>query len=436
MFGQRTKGAYLRLLLAVYIATFLIRAAFGIVIVTLEPYVKSSQTAYGLVIAATPFAELLTVLFIGVVIDRYGGRKVLLSGLVMGAISLYTIALTQNVYLLAAINALHGVAAACIIIPSLAILAQHTTHESRGREMGAFNFVNIFGYVFGIASGVLLLDLLEVRLTFIIAGALATASFLYGYFTVHSPAGSPRSAADHGHKVSLKDVAGVVNQRRILTLLVPWLFVYIFIGGLFNVGPQLVAPQEVEEATAPVKDGFAGMQALLILFGGALFFASQMFFGRVSDRYGREPVMVVGGAGLLGLLLTIGFGLLQAEGGTRAEAMAAVTALWPLLGLFALMFLAFPPAGLAALADEGQEGKKGITMSLYTLVLTAGFIIGPPLTGLAQDLYGVWGVLLLFLVLATVVLAILAARYVGGRLVLPPAGAPTLKGPLLKGPPP
>lgn len=430
MIGQLMKGAYVRLLLAVYIATFLIRAAFGIVIVTLKDYVPSGHGAYGLVIAATPFAELVTVLFIGPIIGRYGGRKVLLSGLVMGAISLYTLALTQNVYLLTAINALHGVAAACIIIPSLTILAQYTPVASRGREMGAFNFVNIFGYVFGIAGGVILLNLLEVRLTFIIAGALATASFAYGYFTVKSPERAAIGDAKtmvHDHQVRFSDVGAAMRNPRILTLLLPWLFVYMFIGGLFNVGPQLVSP-DLDATSAPRK-GVAGLQALFILISGVVFLVSQVVFGKASDKYGREPVMVLGAAGLLGLLLTIGFGLLQAESAERAIATAAVTGLWPLLLLFGIMFLAFPPAGLAALADEGQAGKKGITMSLYTLVLTLGFVIGPITTGLAQDLYGVWGVLLFFLVLASLVLAIVSARFVSARAAPPPAEAPMMREP-------
>ena len=163
-----------------------------------------------------------------------------------------------------------------------------------------------------------------------------------------------------------------------------------------------------------------GLKALLIIGGGIAFLATQILYGKLSDRYGREPIMVLGATGLLGLLLAIGFGLLQAGPGADRDALtASVLSLWPVLVLFALLAVAFPPAGLAALADVGQEGKKSITMSLYTLVLAAGMIIGPPTAGLAQDRFGPWGVLLFFTILATFTLTIVAGRYIAGRLQPP-----------------
>ncbi|HWG91931.1 MAG TPA: MFS transporter [Candidatus Thermoplasmatota archaeon] len=429
MLERLRRGDYLRLLAAVYVATFLIRAAFGIVVITLKHHVASDNTSYGLVVAATPLAELLTVLFgVGVVIDRYGSKRILVTGLALGAISLFTLAATDNLLILGLINALHGVASAFILIPSLTVIAKYTPKESRGREMGAFNFVNLFGWIFGAAMGVYLLGELSPSWTFIIAGTFAVASMAYAWFAVSDP-GTGAGAADHGHDVSFKDVALTLKEPSVVTLILPWLFAFIFIGGLLNIAPELAAPDNLTSSGGEGSSGLAtGLRAVLILFVGSVFLVSQIFFGKLSDKYGREPLMILGTTGFLGFLLTVGYGFLQSPTDTYTDLTASVSALWPALFVFAVMVLAFPPAALAALADAGQEGRKATTMSLYTLVLAGGLIIGPPVAGAVQDAFGYWGVLLFFIVLAALMLAIVAGRYVESRLThraARPTGSPS-----------
>ncbi|MGB9635976.1 MAG: MFS transporter, partial [Thermoplasmata archaeon] len=131
---------YQKMLFALYSSTFIIRLCFGIILILLPYYLKHnvSDFMFGIIWGASPFAEMLSVMFLGVAVDKFGRKKVLLVGLVTGAISLFLYALTTNPHVLIVVNAFHGIAAASILVASLALVADYAPPDSRGREMGAF----------------------------------------------------------------------------------------------------------------------------------------------------------------------------------------------------------------------------------------------------------------------------------------------------------
>ena len=64
-----------RLLWPLYAATFLIRFSFSLMIMVFPLYlVHLDRVLYGFVWSASPAAELVTVIFMGAIIDRYGRR--------------------------------------------------------------------------------------------------------------------------------------------------------------------------------------------------------------------------------------------------------------------------------------------------------------------------------------------------------------------------
>jgi hypothetical protein len=85
---------------------------------------------------------------------------------------------------------------------------------------------------------------------------------------------------------------------------------------------------------------------------------------------------------------------------------------WILLTIALFTALAFAPAGLAAIADEAKEGAQGTTMSAYSLTLSLGFIIGPPILGLISERYGGPGMVIFFAALAAALLALVLTRFI------------------------
>ena len=508
--AEMERGSYVRMLSAVYAAMFLIRVAFGIVIVTFAGYVDTTDKfVYSLVVTASPLFELITVVFAGILIDRYGRKGVLLTGLGLGAISLYGLALTTNPFLLAFVNAFHGIAAALILVTTLAIIATYAPPGHRGREMGLFNLANLVGWIAGFILGELLADALPGRLayTFVIAGALATIGLVYANRMLVIPTEAPSTATG---PPKLGELLRAVGNKDIILLTLPWLIVYVLVGAFITFFP--VVSEDLDLS--------GGTTALAILAVGALLMASQVFWGRLADRYGREGVMVIGGVGFAFLMSIIVFAFfvspdqivtqavesfnvtpVAVSGGATFTIMATaapsegrgdpipivervipleggpgtsvtisgrglsnvtqvlfnghvaefratsdgttisttvpqgatngplelisptpptvifdnVMSHWLLLTLALFVALAFAPAGLAAIADEAAEGAQGTTMSAYSLTLSLGFIIGPPILGAVSESYGGPGMVIFYAVLAAALLAMVLTRFVQMR---------------------
>lgn len=400
------RAAYLRMLSAVYAAMFLIRVAFGVTVVTFARYVVADDFVYSLVATASPLLELITVVFAGVLIDKYGRKGVLLTGLGLGAVSLYGLALTTNPLVLAFINAFHGIASALILVTTLAIIATYAPAEHRGREMGIFNLANLFGWIGGFVLGSLLSDAFVGRLeyTFVIAGALATMGLLYANRMLTLPADERES--DRGRAPTLRELIRALANRQIILLTLPWLIVFMLIGALIIFFPRVADSLEISGARTSIG----------ILAVGVLLMASQLFWGRLADRYGREAIMLTGGVGFAALMGVIVYAFFDTGSNDPQVIFGNVMSHWILLTVCLFVALAFAPAGLAAIADEAEEGAEGTTMSAYSLTLSLGFILGPPILGAVSEFSGGPGMVIAYAVLAAGLFGMVLTRYVQTRV--------------------
>jgi MFS family permease len=219
---------YFGLISSLYLATFLIRLSFGIITITFPDYTGIEENfRFGFLWAAGPMAEFITVLFIGNLIDKYGRRWALMAGLLGGALSNLLIASSKNYYVLFAVMGLHGFSGGCILVSSLALLADYVPLSHRGREIGMFDGVNLAGWGAGFFIGGILKDVLASHLaeTFLIGGALALVGFVYAFFNLKEP---------HSEKHLVKElrarhILSVLGNKSILLLVLPWFVIYMLI---------------------------------------------------------------------------------------------------------------------------------------------------------------------------------------------------------------
>ncbi len=149
----------------------------------------------------------------------------------------------------------------------------------------------------------------------------------------------------------------------------------------------------------------------IICGAGIVLITTQVIYGRLSDKYGRLPIMFIGAIGFVGVMtvLGIGYGLAPSTDGEAVK--NSIIQFWPLLAIFGFMALAFGPSALSSLADEAQETKRGVTMAVYSIVISAGMFVGVPAVAAIFDQYGGPGVLFFMIGCAIAMLLLMIARY-------------------------
>ena len=351
-----------RLLRAVLVATFFVRFAFGLTIVVFASYITHHSSGLtgtdvgvaGVVSAMAPLGEFSTVMFSGLLADRYGRWPVLYAGMAGAAVLFATVALTRDVYALGAINFLFGVGSGAILATSLAVIGDRAEESHRGYEMGRFDAVNLFGWTAGIGIGLGLLGVLSnshLNLVFL-AGAAALALGLGT--TLLLIRGTARRSGTRQYSVAA--ILANVVRKSVLLVTVPWLVIYVLIGtALVFIGPAASG---------------AGISTTLlagvIVGGGLLLVVTQPYYGGLADRFGRTRLMTVGATGFVAAM---GCACLLVAFGPKLPILGA-------LGVSAAVALAYGPAALAALADLSREMNRATTMAIYSLTISLGMVLG------------------------------------------------------------
>lgn len=347
-----------------YVSVFLMRFSFGLVLLTLPIYLpreEFSNFVVGIIAAAYPVAETIFGPAIGILADRFGRRKWIYSGMALSALALFAFTLNRSVNYLIAVHAVQGVAAAMIVVSTLTMVTDVSTGSSRGREMGIYDFANLGGYVVGILAAGVLVRTHSLVAPFYFASALAAIGSVFAYLRVKE-----KSTASKRSTLSpIQTVKLLLTDRRAAAMFPIWLAVTIFIGIALTFGPRL--------GPSPLLTSFLiGGVVLILAF-------TQPFFGHLSDRYGRDRLMMLGMLSLIGLFVTAI---------TVFRRHFEMTYALPLLVVFGVGSFAFAPAALASLGDLAPERGRGTTMGFYSVVISLGTIIGPLLGGYLLDRYG------------------------------------------------
>jgi MFS family permease len=344
-----------------------------------------SNFEIGIVAASYPIAEMLTVVLFGVLADRLGRKPFLSLGLAVSSIVIFMFTLTGNFLALSVIHALQGICAAMVIASSLALVADHALVSLRGRAMGFYDFSNIAGYIVGPALAGILEHSFSIASSFYAASLIAIVGAAVTYLTVREAA----NRVLHGETDAFATFRLLFSNRKALAMFPVWLAVTTFIGMALTFGPRLI------ESPIQAGGGFA-LAAFVLAF-------SQPLFGFLSDRYGRERVMLFGTFSMLGLFASI---IAVVRFGVNVWTAA------PFIGVFGLGSFAFAPAALAAVADVAPTHGRGTTMGVYSLVISLGTVVGPLIAGYVLDNYDFTTLLYvsIAIILVALSLTILIAR--------------------------
>jgi len=385
MFNEKfTAFSYALRTSPVYVAVFLMRFSFAFTVVAIQ-YIVPIPYERGVISAAYPIMEMLTGLSFGLLADRIGRKWLIVGALFFSSAITFSFTLTRSFGLLVFIHALQGICAAAIITCTLAALADIAKTETRGREMGLYDFCTIGGYGLGFVFSLILIggNASKAQIPFYVGAIIALIGAIFSALLLKD------QALLHQTKFSARTMLReIFSNPKSLTLIATWFVLTILIGvgltftrelfstlisvkslGLLGKGGALFGQ--------PTKIGL--LVAVLLVFGVILLGFSQTTLGSLSDKFGRSRLVFLGQVSILGLLIILV--LLFQFNLNRYLTI-------PFIVLFGTGLLAFTPAGLAELADIAPSSGRGSTMGIYSVTVGAGTVFAPLAGGYLISKYG------------------------------------------------
>jgi len=314
------------------------------------------ELTVGAILAVYPLLEALGSFAAGRYADRFGRRPAMVLGYLarLAATALMYPALAWGAGPLAVgvLNAASGFFTAFILVSSLAMVTDLTEVGNRGLGMGAFELTNLGGYAVGYIIGAVLFHAL---------GGAGSFAALAAFTAVLTPAvlAMAETAPVKGISIPLNPFKGLPPSTWPAIPL--WFALTTFIGmGIYS-GRAIAGVLSLSSKFAHIESSLLLSGALIVVGLGAV------FFGRLSDRWGRERTLNLGIAGVMSALAVLAVLLWTGSSPLHAIALAS-----PLVFLAS----AIAPSVLAIVGDRALVAMRGTAMGLYSVVLGVGMALG------------------------------------------------------------
>nr|NUR37327.1 NarK/NasA family nitrate transporter [Sphingomonas sp.] len=275
--GQRRRA--LGASTAAFMACFAVWTMFSIIGLQIKKQLALSDTQFGLLVGTPILTGAISRLFIGVLADRYGGRKVMPLVMLTAAAAAFLLSYAQTYVQFLAAALFMGVAGGSFAA-GVAYVARWYPKERTGTALGIFG-IGTLGAAITNSASFLMVAIGWVAMARIWATALAVVAVAFYLFTRDDP------IAAHQHRPAA-NAPSLAEQLAPLTKLQVWRFAiyYAFVFGAF-VALSLWLPRYYIGAYG-LSVGMAGMLATAFSLPGSIFRAVG---GWLSDRFGARTVM-------------------------------------------------------------------------------------------------------------------------------------------------
>jgi multidrug resistance protein len=251
--------------------------------------------ALGLMIMSFALAQFLAAPVLGSLADRYGRRPFILLALGAFAAANVGFLLASSVTIFTIIRAAEGALAAGLFPAAMGIVADVAPEDERARWIGIVMAGYGAGFILGPVVGGLLYDWLGYAAPFLASALMATIAFVAAAILVpetRTPALRHREALSNRRE---KDRAAGADASLWKTLPQPLtvfgvllLVEFILVFAFAFIEPQLVFYLYEDLGWTTVQFG------VLIGFYGMAVVVGQVTLSRLSDKYDRKPVIVIG----------------------------------------------------------------------------------------------------------------------------------------------
>jgi multidrug resistance protein len=319
----------------------------------------ASPTMIGLLFASFGLSLLMCSVPMGAISDRIGRKGPMIFGLALLAISTIAFAYAQSLPMLFAARLVQGAADGMTWIVGFAMIADLYGPEERGRAMGLAMAGSTLGIIIGPVFGGWLYQVGGIRLPFLIVAAMALIDL--AVFAVVAP--------------RTKGTGASAPLRRVLTHRPVAITALVVIAG----GGTIAMLEPVIPLVMRSRLGL-GPAAIGTLFGIAAVASTTMhpISGRLSDRWGAMPIMMIGLIGSAFVLPLLNFAT-----DFRSAAFAMVP-MWIVFSMIVTPSLAY----MAQVASAAGFEAYGVVYGVYNMAWAIGLMIAPALGGFVLERAG------------------------------------------------
>ncbi|MEW4368413.1 MFS transporter [Paenibacillus kandeliae] len=340
----------------------------GMVIPILPEYLKqfdAAGTAAGYMIAAFGAAQFIFSPIGGRMSDRYGRKKMILSGLFLTVISDYMFAVSYNLPSLYMARFIGGIGLGIMVPSVLAYVADVTTNTTRAKGMGYLSAAMNLGMVLGPGIGGIIAQY-GIRVPYLVAAALGLVATVMTLLLKETLPPERRTQQLRGQQATPSMVSQLVSSFH-----TPY-FRYLLLILVMTFG--LVNYETVYALYVEQQYSFTSAQiAIIITLGAVIGIAVQIWaLDKVIRRIGESRLI------RLSLIMTA----------VALVLMLIPVNLWYLLAVSSLFFAfnAFlRPTVNTLLANHARDDEQGFVAGLNTTYGSIGNIAGPIVAGTLFD---------------------------------------------------
>src|SRR5437899_4200801 len=344
----------------------------------------------GFIVAASTITGVFFKLPSGALSDVLGRKRMMMLGAVFFAVPPFLYPFVNDPWSLLALRFVHGFATA-IFSPVASAYVASLAETGRGARLGWFSSANDIGATGGpLIGGFVLYFTASYSLTYLLVGALGVLTLLVVLLLPDVDRPAREGKAFQARAADFRQgVAEVFRTPPIFVAAGIEAVMYLGYGAFLGFLPIYAKNVGLNDAEIAIV---LGAQLILAM-------VAKPITGRVSDRVGRIPVIVIGllvCAAALPLIF-------------RSESLTAFVLLAPLLGLGVG---AVTPVTNALIADLASTRRLGAAMGVFGTIWDIGEAAGPMIAGF---LIGGFGYAATFDVFAAVTAAAAIGLIVLGR---------------------
>jgi len=309
----------------------------------------------GLIFSAFSIMTILMRPVVGWALDRFGRRPFFVTGMLAYALTMIAFAFSEQVWGMVAARFLQGAASAFAWLSANAIIADMTTESNRARAFGGLAQASSRGSIIGAFLAFTLYNTPPLAESAGEAGIKKILFLAFAGFSLVAFAIALLRLPETNRRISSAPRQPILWSR-------PW-FLLLLVTLVTAAAWSMTSPILILFLQDKLQLG-VDVIAWAFLPSGLIWATMPSQLGRLADRFGRKPLMVLGLA-VSALTMFILPSLTSILG---------LAALWSLL---ALCFAAGDPAEQALVAELTGSNQHGQAYGFYVMASDVGAALGP-----------------------------------------------------------